>query len=186
MVNESVGEHFGAVLRTIDARRREVQRQVGELQRQLREIETTISTILQLAPSEVANNFVDETSAPRTNRLALPDSQKYTQISSRWAILWILNEVTIPMSIQEIALALQAGGFHTEAANFNNIVSAVLSRMKSDKGEVDVIDGKYTITEVGRSAIAYIQTRKLRTKSRSITEAPTVSAASASSMKGGS
>jgi hypothetical protein len=156
--------HFECVLREAEARRDDLHRQIVELQRQHRQMETTISGILSIAPAGIAT-----TPDPHPQNIGskfrptpFPDSQKYAVLSTRWAILLALSETSLPMSIPDLAEHLKAGGVRTEAANFNNNVSAVLSRMKSDRGEVDVTDGKWLITDIGRSAITYIKAQKLR------------------------
>jgi hypothetical protein len=73
-----------------------------------------------------------------------------------------LYEAEEPMSAPDIAAALQAGGIRSNAKDFNNNVSSVLSTMKGERSEVDVADGKWQITETGRSATEYIKATKLK------------------------
>ena len=84
--------------------------------------------------------------------------QKYASISVHWAILHLLSEAKQPMTSAEIAEALTAAGVKTRAANFTNNVSAVLSANMRPKGEeeVEMIDGKWMLTEKGRNKIAFI------------------------------
>jgi hypothetical protein len=60
----------------------------------------------------------------------------------------------------EIAEALIAAGIQTKATNFANNVSAVLSAtMKEQHAEVRQLpDGKWELTESGKSAIEHIRT----------------------------
>ena len=76
--------------------------------------------------------------------------------------MWLLSETKNPLTVAEIATALQVGGVHSNAVDFNANVSSVLSTMKSKRQEADVSDGKWSITDVGTSAIDYIKTTKLR------------------------
>jgi hypothetical protein len=183
--SEESRQHFEWVLREAEARRGELHKQIADLQRQLREIETTIAGVHRLAPPSVHNSFVQLTNA-KPQRPPIPDSQKYADLSTRWAILIALDEVQGPLSIPELAEQLQAGGIRTEAANFNNNVSSVLTRMKSNRAEVDMVDGKWLITDIGRSAIAYIKAQKLRRRISRKTETPDAGTPGASSRKGDS
>jgi len=80
-------------------------------------------------------------------------------MSVRWAVLDLLAE-SEPKTTAEIAEALIAAGVQTKAANFVNNVSAVLSTtMKEAHSEVQQLaDGKWQLTENGRSAIEHIRT----------------------------
>jgi hypothetical protein len=161
MVDFDPKAHFDWILRQADARKEELKNQIVDLQRQLREMETTISGILRIAPPHVVNGWVSG-HHPAPSQIHVIPSQRYVNISTRWALLIALSEASFPMSIASLADELTAGGFRTEAANFNNNISAVLSRMKSSRSEVDVSDGKWFITDVGRSAITYIKAQRLR------------------------
>jgi len=63
------------------------------------------------------------------------------------------------MTTAEIAESLKAGGIETRATDFANNVSAVLSTsMKGNHGEVKQLsDGKWELTESGKSAIDHIR-----------------------------
>lgn len=72
----------------------------------------------------------------------------------RWSVLWHLAEFAHGYEkTGEIAKALEAGGYQTKGSGpFGNMVSAVLSKMKS-MGEVESDkDGGYQLTDVGRHA----------------------------------
>jgi hypothetical protein len=90
------------------------------------------------------------------------DPLKYATVSVRWAILLLLSEAAEPLGVPDIKTALEAGGIRSRAEDFKNNVSSVLSVMKSARQEVDVVDGKWQITETGRSAIDYIKATKLK------------------------
>ena len=81
-------------------------------------------------------------------------SLPYENMSIRQAILYFLNETNQPLSAPDIAKALIQGGIHTKALNFANNISAVISNMKRHRKEVDIEDGKWFITNIGREKIA--------------------------------
>jgi len=72
--------------------------------------------------------------------------------------LWYLAEDAHGfVKTSEVAGALLAGGYKSEALRFPNLVSAVLSTMKA-KGEVEPNDdGGYRLTEQGRLTWAHIR-----------------------------
>jgi hypothetical protein len=94
----------------------------------------------------------------RKNEAAMQPDQKYALISVHWAILHLLSEAKSGMTSAEIADALTNAGVKTKAANFTNNVSAVLSTNMRPKGEeeAELVDGKWTLTELGRNKIAFI------------------------------
>lgn len=149
-----------AVLRTLEVRKQDLQRQIAASQAQLKQIHVTMVNIQQLFQAETTNGGPPESWFNVGYR---PEAHKYSHLSVRWAILCLLSESPDPLTPQEIADALQAGGIETKAKDFTNNVSAVLSQMKAkDEPEVEVQDGKWRITQTGRSAWTYIRTRKLR------------------------
>jgi hypothetical protein len=85
--------------------------------------------------------------------------RRFSVMSVRWAILILLDEAKSPMSQAELTEALESEGIRakSKATNFGNNVSAVLSNMKSPRNEIEVVEGKYEITEKGRSAIHHIK-----------------------------
>lgn len=189
--DESI-HHFEFVLREADDRKVALQKQIADLQREARDLTITIGGILRLAPASVvarysnANLVGQSVGASRVNSAdipGIPASQKYSMLSTRWAILLALSEMPQPVTVPELADTLKTGGFTTDAANFNNNVSSVIGRMKTAKGEVEVIEGRWFITEIGRSAINYIKAQKLRKRLSVKTESPDVGA-SGESAKG--
>jgi len=75
----------------------------------------------------------------------------------RWGVIWYLAEdveVHLPRNgsakTGEIASALLAGGYRSKAERFPNLVSAVLSGLRT-KGDVETSeDGGYRLTDQGR------------------------------------
>lgn len=164
MVAENLKPQYDAVLKDLETERTEVHKEVASLQRKLKELDYTIATLsrrLGIIPTFPAMGHNGD-----VLQSAIVDSNKYARTSIRWAILLELNKPTgAPMSAQEIADALQAGGIPTRATNFVNTVSVTLSNMKKDKNEVDVTEGKWQITDNGRSAADHIA-NKLRRRTR--------------------
>lgn len=113
------------------------------------------STALAVIPKPQPNAIEGRQPVP----IAPPASHRFGSMSVRWAILLLLDEATSDMSTADIVAALEAGDIRakSKAVNFSNNVSAVLSDMKSPRAEVEVTDGRYKITEKGRSAIHHIK-----------------------------
>jgi hypothetical protein len=142
--------HREAVVRELTNRRDTFQQQIATLQAKLRELNTAIATVSALDTS-------DSDPSPRAISTR-PPSQKYANISVRWAILDFLND-SEPKATSEIAESIRAAGVQTRAANFTNNVSAVLStNMKEQHKEVEQLpDGRWQLTEKGRQAITHIR-----------------------------
>jgi hypothetical protein len=89
-------------------------------------------------------------------------------MSVRWAILHVLGDTHAPMSTGEVVESLQNGGagVHSKANNFSNNVSAVLSDMKNERLEVESLDGRWVISENGRSALAHIKLKASQQRMR--------------------
>ncbi len=142
--------HYDAVLRDLDTKCADVQQRVADLQRQLKDLHFTKANISRMMDAPTGATI-------HTGTARSQDAQRYATYSVRWAILYLLSESSSPLSIQEISDTLLAGGIRTSATNFSNNVSAVLSQMKSKpKAEVEVVEGKWIITEVGRGAWNHI------------------------------
>ena len=157
LMNEEMKNHYGAVLHDLEIRRADIQAQVAHLQSNLRELNQTSENI-----SRLLND--GQGGSGQLVLLQNPESVKYSRMSVRWAILCLLAERNHQFSVQEIADALKDGGIRTEAANFANNVAAVLSQMKmrlKPGPEVELNDGKWNISEVGRSAWNYIRSKQL-------------------------
>jgi hypothetical protein len=90
------------------------------------------------------------------SRQPVPD--RYHRISVRWAALWHMAEYAPgPMRNGEIADAIVAGGYQSNAGSFPNAVSAVLFQMR-EKGEVEGnSETGYSLTPKGRQTWALIK-----------------------------
>lgn len=140
---------YEAAYRHLEEERLEIMRTLAPLNARLKEVLGAQATLQKRINSDAATNHSNS---------SRPD-QRYARISVRWAILDLLNESPDGMSTAEIAEALKAGGVQTEAANFANNVSAVLTTtMKSKQEVVSLPDGKWKLSPNGESAIAHIRT----------------------------
>jgi len=139
-----------AAFQVFEAERLDIMQQLGPLQARLREVQGTQANLLK----RISPDAPSHSTTPHR-----PLHQKYAKFGVRWAILDLLNNSPEGMSTSEIAEALTAGGIQTEAANFANNVSAVLSTtMKMSRKEVESLsDGKWKLTPIGVSAIHHIQ-----------------------------
>ncbi len=143
---------YESAYRGYEAERLEIIKELAALNARLKEVQATQSSLRRRIDPDTASN-------PSSISLR-PSSEKYARISTRWAILDLLNQSPEGMSTSEIAEALKAGGIQTEAVNFANNVSAVLSTsMKTAKNEVESLpDGRWKLTPKGEAAIAHIHT----------------------------
>jgi len=157
MPSNELKASYEAVLHDLEAQCTEVQQEVAERQARLKDLHHSILTITKCLNVD--------TSSSRPVTPSRPPSEKYANLSVRWAILDLLND-SQPMATAEIAEALLAAGVKTKAANFANNVSAVLSTTMKEQPHVEVTqlpDGKWTLTESGRRAIEHIRsTAKFR------------------------
>ena len=145
---------YEAVLHDLEVERNEAQEQITSLQARLKELHNSISTLTRRLSPDVSVSPSSHSLTPSR----LPN-RRYASMSVRWAILDLLAE-SEPKTTAEIAEVLIAAGVQTKAANFANNVSAVLSTtMKEQHKEVQQLpDGKWQLTENGRSAIEHIRT----------------------------
>jgi hypothetical protein len=140
---------YEAAFRCLEAERLEIMRDLKPLNARLKEVLGTQASLLKRINPD-SSSPIQNPSRP---------NQKYARISVRWAILDLLNQSPDGMSTAEIAEALVAGGVQSEAANFANNVSAVLTTtMKAKQEVVSLLDGKWRLSPNGESAIAHIQT----------------------------
>lgn len=148
-MNKRVG--YEIVLKDLESERAIVHQEVADLQRKLKELDFNIASLSRRL------NATGGAIAPHQQSIFPPD-QKYAFISVRWAILDLLND-SGPMATADIAETLKASGVRTKATNFSNNVSAVLSTSMrpKDQEEVEVVDGKWKLTERGRNAIYHIR-----------------------------
>lgn len=99
---------------------------------------------------------------------------KYSGISVRWAVLGFLaEEATGPMGTGAIAEALEQRGVKKAGpSRFGNIVSAVISHLKS-KGELEAVDGGlYQLTKAGREMWGMIRASAKFRQTQDATTAP--------------
>jgi hypothetical protein len=141
--------HFEFVLQHLETERSQVQQDLASLQARMKELQISITAL---------SRSINPDSPPRPLSPIRPVSQKYANLSVRWAILDLLNG-SKAMNTSEIAEALKADGVQTKAANFANNVSAILSTtMKGHKEVEQLPDGRWQLTETGVSAIEHIRT----------------------------
>jgi hypothetical protein len=148
-MDEQVKKAYESTLRDLEGRCADTQRHVATMQAKLKQLHQTAQTIAHL---------IAEGGGQQMSLVQNPDAHRYSAFSVRWAILCLLTESSQPFSVQEIADALLAGGIRTEASNFPNNVSSVLSQMRSKlEPEVATADGKWVISDTGRSAWNHIR-----------------------------
>lgn len=143
-------EHYMAVL--VDLRN-----QKAKLEAEVQKMDVAIAAIQALMGVSVspAHPFIPPMPVPYYHA-AQPDSgdaaHRFAKISVRWAALWHLYDFGDQFQkTGEIAAAILAGGYKSEAGRFGNLVSAVISGMKT-KGEVETNDdGGYRLTAKGRA-----------------------------------
>jgi hypothetical protein len=144
---DDMNEHYLAVLADLRTRK-------TRLESELRDVDAGIAAIQRLSGAGVPlGSFVVDDEPPPPMRFVPepPAEPRFGNMSVRWATLWHLAEFADGFDkTGEIARALRAGGYRTEASHFGNMVSAVLSKMRND-GEVETNeDGGYRLTEKGR------------------------------------
>jgi hypothetical protein len=146
-------EHYRAVLADLQQ-----QRDLHHLK--INEIDQAISSLRKLIPDDAKQEIPMPELANVPQNPAIK-AGKYSGMSVRWAILSLLSEdATRPMNTGEIAIALQEGGITSGAANFAGNVSAVLSVMGKQKGEVTSGDNGWIISPIGRQAWAHIRAKR--------------------------
>jgi len=152
-MTKNLEAQYEAVLRDLQERRANYVNAINELDamiagigRQLQAMGVEVPVVASRPP--LAANAYDE----------VDETEKYAHMSVRWAILKLLAVANRPMGTGEIAKALEAGGVESKGQRFSSIVSAVLSEMKSKKGEVESVeDGLYRLTSQGREAWDHIE-----------------------------
>jgi hypothetical protein len=141
----------------------ELRSRKARLEAELKDVEAAIASTLRLIgegpePAQSAAQLVTPAPAPLLAQALPKPHKRFANISVRWGVLWHLAEDANGYEkTGEIASALLAGGYRTEATNFSNMVSAVLSNMKV-KGEVETAeDGGYRLTADGHQTWALIK-----------------------------
>ena len=162
-------EHYAAVLADLQERK-------SSLEAELRDIDVMIGGLKRMvggdallqgilpspqgSPSALGlAQAIDR--LPGVNLALLESRSRFSNLSVRWGLIWYLaedvevqrprdrKEVAGSAKTGEIANALLAGGYRSQAERFPNLVSAVLSGMKT-KGEVEISeDGGYRLTDQG-------------------------------------
>jgi len=152
MVTPELKAHYDAVARDLETRKITHRAAIEEHKRALEEIDQTIAGIKRLTT---------EMNGSRDSVHVLAGGRRFATMSMRWAILHVLGETQGAMASSDIADALRAGGANSNAVSFNSNVSAVLSKMKSGKGEVSLTEsGKWEMTDIGRSVLARIKANR--------------------------
>jgi len=158
-MDDTLKAQYEGVLKDLEGRMACTQKVVADLQRQLKDFKQMAENILKL--------IREDTGGQQIVLLPNPASQRFAHMSVRWAILCLLTESKQPFSVQEIADKLTDGGIQTMASNFANNVSSVLSQMKAKPSpEVEVIDGKWVISDTGHSAWTHIRSKQLGPRAR--------------------
>lgn len=143
-------EHYRAVLS-------DLQRQRNVYSLKINEIDQAIASLHRLIPEDV------KTGLPPVAPANVPSQNvpKFAGMSVRWAILYLLSEIaTGPMTTGDIAVALRAGGIQSNANKFAGNVSAILSVMRSQRGEVNTIGDGWVISDIGKQAWAHIRAKR--------------------------
>ena len=144
-----MNEHYTVVL--ADLRNRK-----AKLEAEVHQVDAGIAAILGLlgASERIAQAYVQPkpNHYPQSAQPHVDQATRFSNVSVRWAALWYLYELGEQFQkTGEIASAILAGGYKSDAGRFGNLVSAVISGMKA-KGEVETNDiGGYRLTEKGRN-----------------------------------
>jgi hypothetical protein len=156
-------EQYRAVLEDLMKQRAQLQFKIGE-------IETAVAALRRLMPEQ-------ESIATKDSQSPLPVTfqGKYAGMSNRWAILAYLSEdANGPVTTGQVAEVLQAGGMVTTGKNYAGNISAVLSGMNHDKGEVTSTPEGWVISEKGKDAWIHIKASRERKAHLTQTSSPTV------------
>lgn len=147
-------EHYRAVLDDLNHKR-------DVFRLKINEIDQAIASLHRLIPED-AKPELPAVPSPNVTYVPAPSAGQFSGMSVRWAILYFLSEIaTSPMSTGQIAAALRAGGIQSTAAKFAGNVSAILSVMGKQKGEVvPAGDGLWAISEIGKQAWAHIRAKR--------------------------
>jgi hypothetical protein len=153
----SIGESYEQVLNDLETRHRRCSEELKMLDGMISNLRQFIAPQrLPLAtPSpqpQLRQVPVGGSAPPRIGPASGPPKQgKYSHMSVRWAILYLLAEHSPePMGRTEIAEALRAEGITSNAQSFASNVSAVLSVMAKERAEVEQVETGFQITPHGR------------------------------------
>ena len=147
-------EHYRAVLE-------DLQRQRNVFRLKINEVDQAIASLHRLIPEDVKPEFQPLAPVNGSAKPQAGQTNRYSGMSVRWAILYLLSEVAIgPMGTGEVATVLREGGITSTAKNFAGNVSAILSVMANEKKEARAVDGKWEISETGKQAWAHIRVKR--------------------------
>jgi hypothetical protein len=140
---KNMNEHYSAVIADLNARRKPIMSEIDSLTKQLGQLDSLIAGIKTHGGSD--EMYI----RPQMTVHIGWEADTYTDMSMRWAIMYMLAEHTQKqLPTAEIGPRLIAGGF-VESPNFNSKVSAILSQMQG-KNEVSRSDEGWGITTAGR------------------------------------
>lgn len=140
---------YEAVKHDLEEERRQKLEQIASLNADVRDLNASINTL--------SKRIDPDATEPYPSTTPIRPALKYANLSVRWAILDLLHGST-PKATGEIAEALKAGGIPTNAANFANNVSAVLTTTMKENGEVTQVADKWELTDRGKEKIEHIKT----------------------------
>jgi hypothetical protein len=147
-------EHYRAVLE-------DLQRQRNLYNLKISEIDQAMASLHRLIPEDAKPDLPPPLPQSKVDYVAIPRDGRYAGMSVRWAILYLLSEIaTTPLSTGHIAAILREGGVTSTAAKFAGNVSAILSVMSKQRGEVLAVGEGWTISEIGRQAWAHIRAKR--------------------------
>jgi hypothetical protein len=153
LMTEGLHEQYEAVLVDLRERRTGYVNAIKELDAMIEGMTRQLEALKTGRP--ISANFKPVTASDKNSADETPP---YANMSVRWAVLKLLASADRPIGTGDIAKALEAGGVESKGQRFSSIVSAVLSDMKSKKGEVESAeDGYYRLTNQGREAWEHIE-----------------------------
>ena len=153
MMTKELDEQYQAVLRDLGERRAHHVKAITELDAMIAGIGRQLQAMGGELPLVVSQSTLAASGQPDAD-----ESRKFADMSVRWAILKLLARADQPRTTGEIAKVLETGGVESKGQRFNSIVSAVLSDMKSKKGEVESVEaGCYQLTNQGHEAWQHIE-----------------------------
>jgi hypothetical protein len=149
-----MNEHYSAVLGDLRVRREKLEAELRDIEAAIGGLQRLLGESPVIAQPWTGSPVVSPPPSQARQTLKASPKARFSNISVRWGVLWFLAEDAGEAFVKtgEIASALLEGGYKTEAVRFPNLVSAVLSAMKT-KGEVETSDdgGGYRLTEQGRA-----------------------------------
>ncbi len=149
-------EQYRAVLDDLVKQRSQLQFRIGE-------IDTAVMALRRIMPEESLVPAEESQQRLPVAEGVKGSEGKYAGMSTRWAILALLSEdSTPPMTTGQIAEALQAAGITSNGKSFAGNVSAVLSGMNHDKGEVTSGMSGWVISDKGKDAWISIKASRER------------------------